>query len=221
MPGGTIPDDLNTGSDFRPSFKDRLSKAVLKPAKPNNTLAGWDEPPLTPEELEDAVASANDKERMIGLIAAPLAAIVSILITATRVTNNPPALLKNGQVNKLHVNVSQYQELAGVLIARSLLMLVTAMMRKRLFLGITTALFGLAIFNLHYWGFGVPFVMVGAWYLVRAYRLQRDLRESTGGSTTGSVGRASQNSRPSASKRYTPPAPRSKRWGTPAPKDNA
>ena len=54
-----------------------------------------------------------------------------------------------------------------------------ALWRKRLYLGIVTAMYGLAIFNLHYWGFGVPFVMVGAWYLVRAYRLHRNLKEST------------------------------------------
>ena len=33
------------------------------------------------------------------------------------------------------------------------------LLRKRLFLGIATALYGLAIFNLHYWGFGIPFIM--------------------------------------------------------------
>ena len=38
------------------------------------------------------------------------------------------------------------------------------------------ALYGLAVFNLHYWGFGVPFILAGAWLLVRAYRLQRDLQ---------------------------------------------
>ena len=43
-----------------------------------------------------------------------------------------------------------------------------------------TALYGLAVFNLHWWGFGVPFVLVGAWYLVRAYRAQRALKEATG-----------------------------------------
>ena len=72
-----------------------------------------------------------------------------------------------------------------------------------------TALYGLAIFNLHWWGFGVPFVLVGAWYLVRAYRAQRDLKEATGGRTergTGGSGTA-----PMASKRYTPPSARPKR----------
>ncbi len=45
-------------------------------------------------------------------------------------------------------------------------MLVTAYFRKRFFLGIAMALYGLSVFNLHYWGFGVPFLMVGAWLLV-------------------------------------------------------
>ena len=51
-------------------------------------------------------------------------------------------------------------------------------MRKRLFHGIAMALFGLAVFNLHYWGFGVPFFLVGAWYLVRAYRLEQALKRA-------------------------------------------
>ena len=59
-------------------------------------------------------------------------------------------------------------------------MLAFAWFRKRLYLGMVIALYGLAVFNLHYWGFGIPFVMAGAWLLVRAYRLQRDLRVATG-----------------------------------------
>ena len=72
-------------------------------------------------------------------------------------------------------------------------------------------MFGLAIFNLHYWGFGVPFLLVGAWYLVRAYRLQRDLKEAMADPSGGRAGQAGERvSVPArASKRYTPPtAPR-------------
>ena len=86
--------------------------------------------------------------------------------------NDPPARLKDGHINTLHVSLSLYHDLEIVLIVLSLLMLATAMWRKRLYLGIVTALYGLAIFNLHYWGFGVPYIMVSAWLLVRAYRLQ-------------------------------------------------
>ena len=50
-----------------------------------------------------------------------------------------------------------------MLLGLALLMLVTAWWRKRLFLGITMALYGLAIFNLHYWGFGIPYILAAAW----------------------------------------------------------
>ena len=56
--------------------------------------------------------------------------------------------------------------------------LVASLLRKRLFQGITMALYGLAVFNLRFWGFGVPFLLAGAWYLVRAYRLQQALKRA-------------------------------------------
>jgi hypothetical protein len=99
-----------------------------------------------------------------------------------------------------------YDGLTGVLVGLSVLILVTALLRKRLFLGIALALYGLAIFNLHYWGFGVPFILAGAWLLVRAYRLQRELKEVTGPSPGRAAARSQQPTR-----RYTPPASPRKR----------
>jgi hypothetical protein len=77
--------------------------------------------------------------------------------------------------------------------------------RKRLFLGISMALFGLAVFNLHYWGFGVPFLLAGAWYLVRAYRFQQELKRAETGSPPPRAKRSTNGSRPRSNKRYTPP----------------
>ena len=140
-----------------------------------------------------------------------VAAAIGILVISALIVNDPPARLKNGQVDMLHVSVSLYHDLGGVIIALSVLMLVSAMLRKRVFLGIVTALYGLAIFNLHYWGFGVPFIFVSAWLLVRSYRLQRDLREATEGgvSRTSPARRAgtgvARRSLPKPNKRYTPP----------------
>jgi hypothetical protein len=134
--------------------------------------------PQSVEELEAAVRFADDKERLVGLLAAPLAAAIGILVISALIVNDPPAFLKNGHANRLHVSLSLYHDLAGVLLGLAVVMLVMAMLRKRLYLGILMALYGLAVFNLHYWGFGLPFVMGGAWLLVRAYRLQRDLREA-------------------------------------------
>ncbi|MHB8245267.1 MAG: hypothetical protein ACYDGN_07930 [Acidimicrobiales bacterium] len=188
-------------------LRDRLRQRILKPAdgagpgSSSGTAAT-----LTTEELAAAVRSADDKERLIGLIAAPLAAAIGILVMTALIDGDPPARLRGGGLNKLHVSLSLYHDLLLVLLGISIVMLVAALFRKRLLLGILMALFGLAVFNLHYWGFGVPFILGGAWLLVRAYRLQRDLHEAkpeTLAATNGSAGTA--RSRPN--KRYTPPAP--------------
>ncbi len=68
-----------------------------------------------------------------------------------------------------------------MLLALAFVMLIMAMRRKRLFLGMAMALYGLTVFNLHYWGFGIPFILFASWYLVRSYRLSRDLRLATEG----------------------------------------
>jgi hypothetical protein len=154
----------------------------------------------TIEEVEEDIARANDKERAIGLIAAPIAALLSFLIIGTLVHNDPAYGTKN------YVSPSLYHTLQFVLLGLSVLVLVTALWRKRLFLGISLALYGLAVFNLHYWGFGVPFLMGGAWYLVRSYRLSQELKRAGGTiGTPRGMPRPSGGSRPRASKRYTPP----------------
>jgi hypothetical protein len=192
-------------------FTDRLRTFFLKPPAPGEKTTPRE--PETAEEFAAAVKSANDKERLLGLIAAPLAAAIGILIIAALISNDPAARLADGALNKSHVNVSLYHELELVLLAMSVVMLVLAMLRKRLYLGMVMALYGLAVFNLHYWGFGIPFLMGGSWLLVRAYRLQRSLKEVNGDvSSFGSRSRATATttrtaSRPRPNKRYTPPRP--------------
>jgi hypothetical protein len=158
----------------------RLRDAVVKPVDPDAAKkAKAPDAPLTVPELEDAVAFANDKERLTVLLLAPVAAAIGLLVIADRISNNPPAILK-GKINPLHVSIGLLHELEVVLLVLAFLMLLTAFYRKRLFLGIVMALYGLAVFNLHYWGFGGPFILVGALFLIRSYRLQRDLKEATG-----------------------------------------
>jgi uncharacterized membrane protein len=177
----------------------RLSNAFLKPPADGQGGPGTGtkyngEVPETVPELEEAVARADDKERLIGLLAAPIAAALGLIITGTLINNDPKALLATGAVNKLHVNPTLYLELGAVALALSLVMMAMAYFRKRLYLGIAMALYGLSIFNLHFWGFGIPFILAGAWLLVRAYRFQQKLKEA--------------NTSPTASfesKRYTPP----------------
>lgn len=182
-----------------------VSNFMLKPA-PIDEATGKvavDEPTTIPE-IEAAIKRANDKERLIGLLAAPVAAAIGLIITASLVAHDPKATYANGQIDKLHVNPSLYAELGAVTLALALIMLVSAWFRKRLFVGIAMALYGLSVFNLHYWGFGIPFIVGGAWYLVRAYRLSEKLKRAKAEGTGGS-GYGSPRPAPSSSKRYTPP----------------
>lgn len=199
-----MPDIRQPGdSGRRPSIWDRFLGRILKPGTPTTPSAGREGLPV--DELESLVRTADDKERAIGLLAAPVAALIGILIADDLLRHDPPALLADGLPNKLHVNPSLYHELTIVLLVLAVVILAGAWFRKRFVLGAATALEGLTIFNLRYWGFGVPFVMVGAWYLVRAYRFQRDLKAAKQGETpSGGQGA----SRPSPNKRYTPPASR-------------
>ena len=156
-----------------------MRRAFLKPADAAPA------PPQSVGELEEAVRTADDKERLTGVLMAPFAAAIGLLIIDAQISNDPPARLSSGLANKAHVSVGLYHELLVVLLAVSLLMLVVALLRKRLYLGIVMALYGLAVFNLHYWGFGIPYLLAGSWLLVRSYRLQRDLKEATGGGGGG------------------------------------
>ncbi len=181
------------------SLWERLRDAMVKPTGPADggpQIVGGEYPTTVPE-LEAAIKRADDRERLIGLIAAPIAAALGFLISASLVANDPKALLSTGQINKLHVNPSLYVELGAVSVALALVMLAMAWFRKRLYLAITMALYGLSLFNLHFWGFGVPFIFAGAWLLVRSYRLQQKLKEAR--ASAPAPGRGATN------KRYTPP----------------
>lgn len=190
----------------------RLKRLILKPPRPGIELEPDGTP--TPEALDAGERSANDKERLIGLFAAPLAAGIALMVTNSLIANDPSAILADGQPNRLHVSVGLYHEVLIASLALSLFVLVASWFRKRLLIGVGLALYGLTIFNLRFWGFGVPFLIGGAWYLVRAYRIHqrfRDARTDTASqSRLAAVGPgASSLTRPTPNKRYTPPQSRS------------
>jgi hypothetical protein len=206
MPGSRNSDDFE-GAPPKLSLWERLRYTMVRPDDDANSNGKAAEPAQSVEELEYEIAVADDKERNIGFVAAPVGALVGLLISGDLISH----------AKSLHQSTAVYEDLTYVLLGMAVLMLVTAWLRKRLFLGITTALLGLAIFNLHYWGFGVPFVMVGAWYLVRAYRLQQKLKLA-GGGTSKPYGPPSRGRLPSAggvlprpNKRYTPPTEKRRR----------
>jgi Ca2+/Na+ antiporter len=179
------------------SFWQRLKYTLVRPD--DDVSEGPPPDDRTVQELEDAIRRSNDKERTIGLVAAPIAAMVGITISSASIN----------YARTHHQSVKVYEELTYVLLALAALILVASLMRKRLFQGITVALFGVALFQLHYTyvGFAAPFVLVGAWYLVRTYRLQQALKRAEAGDRTSPRPNrgASKATRPRANKRYTPP----------------
>ena len=147
---------------------------------------------------------ADDRERIVGLLAAPVSGAIGVVVTSTLISNDPPPSSPH------HVAVAVYHELLIVLMLLALGMLAFAMLRRRLLLGVVMALFGLTLFNMHYWGFGIPYLIAGSWYLVRSYRMGREWREANGGAAPPrrppATGRSGpRTARPDASGRYTPP----------------
>ncbi len=187
-------DTGSSGDDGAPmTWLERVKYAMVKPDdSPKDAVPHEDR---SVDEIQADIAQANDKERAVGLIAAPIAALVGLLISS--------ASVHYAQTH--HQSVTVYDELTYVLLGLSVLALAFAWWRKRLFLGITLALYGLAVFNLHYWGFGVPFVMVGAWYMVRTYRLQQELKRATVVDAPRPRTRTN-GARAKANRRYTPPS---------------
>jgi hypothetical protein len=198
-------DDLPETSPWR-RFTGAVSNFALKPAVAAENATGNGKPakegPTTIPEIEAAIKRADDKERLIGLLAAPVAAAIVFVVMATLVHNDPAATI-NGVTNPRHVNPNLYTELGLVTLALALVMLGGAWFRKRLVIGIASALYGLSFFNLHYWGFGLPYIMIGAWYLVRAYRLSQRLKLAK----ADDAPRLGPSVAPAPpSKRYTPPS---------------
>ena len=190
-PAGSTPE--GTGVPAM-TWWERVKFALVRPPDDDARETKPDE--RSAEEIEASIRTADDKERAIGLIAAPLAAVIGIAISSASID----------YAKTHHQSLAVYDELTYVILGLSVLMLATAWWRKRLFLGITMALYGLAVFNLHYWGFGIPFLLAGSWYLVRSYRLQQALKRAQGGSTASARRMtAGTGARPRPSKRYTPP----------------
>lgn len=181
----------------RPSLGQRMEAAFLKPADPRNESPRRSGQPSI-DDLE-AAKHSDDQERLIGLSLAPLAGVIAIVVSTHQLANNPPATLSNGRPNPLHVSPALTHELEIVLLALAAAMLVSSLLRRRTFTGVAAALYGLAVFNLHWWGFGFPFILAGAWFLVRAYRAHQAWKTATAGG-------AGSGAKAPPSKRYTPPA---------------
>jgi hypothetical protein len=200
MPSSPVAGDPGGDDAPRMTLWQRLKYSMVRPDDDPKEVKEVEIRPV--EEIQADIARSNDKERAIGLVAAPVAAFIGLLIG-------------NASVNyaKTHnMSTSVFDKLTYVLLGLSVLVLLTSWLRKRMFQGITLALYGLAIFQLHYtyFGFAAPFLLAGAWYLIRAWRLQQELKAAeAAGPQAPRPKRATTNAtapRPRRNKRYTPPS---------------
>jgi hypothetical protein len=200
MPSSPAADDPGADDAPRMTRWERLKYSMVRPDDDPKDAKEEEIRPVA--EIEAEISRSNDKERVIGLIAAPVAAIVGLIISSASVN----------YARSHNESVGVYEKLTYVLLGLAILILLTSWLRKRLFQGITLALFGLAIFQLHYSyvGFAAPFILFGAWYLMRAYRLQQELKRAEAAGPSAPRPKASPSAaaapRPRRNKRYTPPS---------------
>jgi hypothetical protein len=176
---------------------ERVKFALVRPPDDDTRQTKTDE--RSAEEIEATIRTADDRERAVGLIAAPVSAALAFLVIGADINRNssPTTLPKN------FVPASTYHWVLLVFLALSLVMLASAWFRKRMILAIALALYGVGLFQLGWLGFAVPFVLAGAWYLVRAFRLQQALKNAEGEAPPRRA--SSSAGRPRPNKRYTPP----------------
>lgn len=195
----------SSGDDGTPMTRwERLKYAMVKPDDGDTRTTSTSDD-RSAEELKGAIRYADDRERAVGLIAGPISALISFIVIGALISRNSAATT----APKHFVPASTYHWVLLVFLALAAVMLASAWWRKRMALAISLALYGVGLFQLGWLGFAVPFVLAGAWYLVRAYRLQQALKKAEaeeGGPTRSTAGTAS-GSRPRAraNRRYTPP----------------
>src|ERR1700722_16136054 len=200
MPSSPVAGDPRGDDAPRMTFWQRLKYSMVRPDDDPKEVKEVEIRPV--DEIQAEIARSNDKERAIGLVAAPVAAFVGLIIGDASVN-----------YAKTHnLSTSVYDDLIFVLLGLAVLILLTSWLRKRMFQGITLALYGLAIFQLHYtyFGFAAPFLLAGSWYLIRAWRLQQELKkaEAAGPQAPRPKGAPTSTAapRPRRNKRYTPPS---------------
>jgi hypothetical protein len=199
MPSSPAAEDHGADDAPRMTRWERLKYSMVRPDDDPKEKKALETRPV--DEVEAEISRSSDKERVIGLIAAPVAAIVGLVISSASVN----------YAQSHNQSTGVYEKLTYVLLALAVLILLSSWLRKRLFQGITLALFGVAIFQLHYSyvGFALPFILFGAWYLLRAYRLQQELKRAEAAGPGAPRPKASPGAaapRPRRNKRYTPPS---------------
>ncbi|HUZ09773.1 MAG TPA: hypothetical protein VMU76_06350 [Acidimicrobiales bacterium] len=248
------------------TFVQRMSQTFLNPpkakAQAKAQAQGREEQPereLTDAEKRARITQIDDTERKLGYAASILAAVIA-LITFVPFINNPALTIqKTTAPLKGHTCPTHYEyakvsghftcvanvthprsywltELA-ILLIFAVAVFITTRIRRRAALAFATLMTGLAMLSVVQSVLAFPFIFLGGWLLIRAWRVQRygsptakgPTRTKDDGGTGGARGTGTKPAaargngrsgrgrrgakkpagptRPAPSKRYTPKAP--------------
>ena len=209
----------DTGAEVVATPKPAARGSARAP-RPSQT-ALYDKMPTS--ELTVLMRKLDDKERLLTFIASPLGAVLALVLTFITLSHNP-ALHHTG-----HEASSVIVTDGAIGVGFSIIVAVMAWFRRRSLTAFSLLFLG---YSLGLIGIGIPFLFLGGYLLFRAWRIQKVLT-SRGVSTRppsrrGAAARSSasdpkarrdpkgsatagKTTRPTASKRYTPPKPPPKR----------
>jgi hypothetical protein len=224
-----IDKDAGSSSGGGSSSTSRSSSSRSSSSRSQKPPPGsvYDQMPTS--QLTVLMRKLDDKERMLAFGAAPLGAVLAIVVAIVALHSNPALHHKGHETPSLIVSDG------GVAVGFAILVFATAWFRRRsltafalLFLGYSIGLIGP----------GIPFLFLGGYFLYRAWKVQKVLtgrgvstrpppknRNSNRATRDPKGGRDRETKttvvRPTANKRYTPPRPPPKRPPIPKPEKTA
>jgi hypothetical protein len=155
-------DDTRTSPGTRPS---RLRDAFLKPPPAGQGARKTDPTStMTNEELTDAIKRLDDRERFYALFAGPLGAAIGLVLTIGAIHFNPAV----GHKNHVSENLILFEGVTRVALGGFVVL--TALSRRRSFVGFTLLFFGTTVLP-----YGILFWGLGGWMIWRTYHYQKVL----------------------------------------------
>jgi hypothetical protein len=179
---GTVvtPDEvLAPDAETSPS-RGRLLDTFTKPPEPRPQRGAPSG--MTKEELTHIIKRLDDRERLLAFFAAPLGAVVGILLTVIAVHTNPALHHKN------HASTSLIVFEGGARVVFAGAVALAAWTRRRSFVAFALLFLGTSMAA----GilFALPFWALGVWLIFRVLKWQKELATMTGGQSRARTGPA-------------------------------
>jgi hypothetical protein len=219
----------NGDGNTQPKLTDRLSTMFLRPAKPKEVVPEEPDRILGPDERKDAVSGLSAIEvkwSRGGLILATALGIILTLYLSSAHRTRTETIIRNGKKIKGEVPISGTWLLLGAIVLVFCGLGFIALRRRRRSLVVFSFFVTGFSFTLIFAPLGFALILLGAWLLLRAYRIQKfgtanaklvakQARDRPSRSArkkaSGSASTPTAYKPPTANKRYTPKtAPRKK-----------